>query len=274
MAAKRYHAFRRNPEELSDAAGAHAQHNRGMQMRRVLMPAWQMFCQSLAGLEQAVMPRRCVFCGVIRAPGEPATCAGCDADLPRPEYQCPRCAQPLAAAVPDGVTCADCQVRPPPFISVVVPLLYEFPVDAAIKRYKFRRRLYYAPAFSELLRPAMGMLPDDIDALLPVPLHWIRHGIRGFNQAAEICRLLRKSTGLPVIHNVRRQRATPYQSGLSAQERRRNLRRAFVVRGTMRARHVLIVDDVMTTGETSRQLAEVLREHGVNNVSVLAIARA
>ena len=52
-----------------------------------------------------------------------------------------------------------------------------------------------------------------------------RHGIRGFNQAAEICALLQKSTGLPVIRNVRRRRATPYQSGLTASERRRNLRR-------------------------------------------------
>jgi len=110
--------------------------------------------------------------------------------------------------------------------------------------------------------------------LLPVPLHWRRHGIRGFNQAAEICALLKKATGLPTIRNVRRRRATPYQSGLSARERRRNLRRAFAVHGTVTARHVLIVDDVITTGETCRQLAAVLRVHGVEKISVLAIARA
>jgi len=86
--------------------------------------------------------------------------------------------------------------------------------------------------------------------------------------------LLQKSTGLPVIRNVRRMRATPYQSGLSARERRRNLRNAFVVRGTIRARHALIVDDVITTGETCRQLAALLQAHGVAKVSVLAIARA
>ena len=238
------------------------------------MPVWQLVCRSIEGLEYALMPRRCVFCGVVRAGGESLICAGCDADLPRVKHQCPGCAQPLATALAEGVVCADCQTRPPPFTAVVAPLRYEFPIDAAIKRYKFQRRLYYAPAFSELLRPAFARLPDDIDALLPVPLHWRRHGIRGFNQAAEICAALKKSTGLPLIRNVRRHRATPYQSGLSARERRRNLCRAFAVSGVITARHVLIVDDVITTGETCKQLATVLRAHGVEKISVLAIARA
>lgn len=177
-------------------------------------------------------------------------------------------------ALAEGVVCADCQTHPPPFAAVVAPFLYEFPIDAAIKRYKFQRRLYYAPAFSELLRPAFAGLPEDIDALLPVPLHWLRHGTRGFNQAAEVCTLLRKSTGLPLIRNVRRLRATPYQSGLSARERRRNLSNAFAVAGAITAGHVLIVDDVITTGETCRQLAALLRAHGVKKISALAIARA
>ena len=248
--------------------------NQGMRARRILMPAWQLLCQSVEGLEHSLMPRRCVFCGVVRAGGELLICPGCDADLPRVRHQCPGCAQPLATALAGGVVCADCQARPSPFAAVVAPLHYEFPIDAAIKRYKFQRRLYYAPAFGELLRPAFAGLPEDIDALLPVPLHWLRHGIRGFNQAAEICSLLKKSTGLPVIRNVRRLRATPYQSGLSARERRRNLRSAFAVRGTITARHVLIVDDVITTGETCKQLAAVLRAHGVEKISALAIARA
>jgi ComF family protein len=245
-----------------------------MLARRILMRFWQLFCRSAAQAEHALMPRRCVFCGVARDGREPLICAGCNADLPRAAHQCPACAQPLATALPDGVVCADCQARPTPFTAVVVPFVYEFPIDAAIKMYKFRRRLYYAPALSELLRPAFAELPESIDALLPVPLHWLRHGIRGFNQAAEICTLLHKFTGLPVIRNVRRIRATPYQSGLSARERHRNLREAFAVRGTIRARHALIVDDVITTGETCRQLAAVLQAHGVAKVSALAIARA
>ncbi|MGB5577877.1 MAG: phosphoribosyltransferase family protein, partial [Woeseiaceae bacterium] len=65
-----------------------------------------------------------------------------------------------------------------------------------------------------------------------------------------------------------------FQSGLAAVQRRRNLRQAFVVRKTPLFRHVLIVDDVVTTGETARQLAMALMRCGVKKVSVLAVARA
>jgi ComF family protein len=173
-----------------------------------------------------------------------------------------------------GVRCADCQARPLPFVSVVVPFAFEFPIDAAIRQYKFRRKLWYAPAFTELLLPALDELPDSIDAILPVPLHWLRHGIRGFNQAAEIGRGLCRHAGLPMLRIVRRHRPTPYQSASNAKARRRNLRRAFSIRGPVPARHVLIVDDVVTTGETCRQLARVLLSAGAEEISVLAIARA
>ena len=201
-------------------------------------------------------------------------CGHCRAELPFIENPCPGCATPLPGSASNTQLCADCHVEPGPFRLVRAPLSYEFPVDAAIKMFKFRRRLHYVPAFGALLCKAFADLPADIDALLPVPLHWRRHGHRGFNQAAELCRPLRKATGLPVICNVRRQRYTPYQSGLSAAERRHNLRDAFAVRGALPWRHVLIIDDVITTGVTTRQLAQALKGSGADQVSVLAVARA
>lgn len=160
-----------------------------------------------------------------------------------------------------------------PFETAIAPLAYAFPVDAAIKRLKFRRRLFYVPAFAELLRDAVGRLPADIDAVLPMPLHWRRQAMRGFNQAAEIARDVRTATGLQTIANVIRCRHTAYQSGLTAAQRRRNLREAFRVQGVIHRQHVLIVDDVITTGATCRQLSQVLFDAGVSAVSVLAIAR-
>jgi len=161
----------------------------------------------------------------------------------------------------------------PPFTVCAAPLEYSYPVDAALKALKFRRRLDYVPALSELLWSAATALPDDIDALLPVPLHWRRHAMRGFNQAQELGRILRQRSGMPQLDNVRRTRATPYQSGLDARARRNNLRDAFAVRGVIAARHVLIVDDVITTGETCRQLAQVAMAAGARKISVLAVAR-
>jgi predicted amidophosphoribosyltransferase len=78
---------------------------------------------------------------------------------------------------------------------------------------------------------------------------------------------------LPVLCNIRRRRATPYQSGLDATARTANLRAAFTVRQLVPARHVLIVDDVITTGATCRELARAARAAGAEKVSVLAVAR-
>jgi ComF family protein len=153
-------------------------------------------------------------------------------------------------------------------------LLYEFPVDAGLKALKFGRRLHYAPAFGELLVAQTSRLSADLDALLPVPLHWRRRAHRGFNQATELSIPVARHLGLAIIGGVSRRRATAFQSGLSRSERRKNLDNAFNVKKLGYRRHVLIVDDVVTTGETTRQLAAALIDAGVAKVSVLAVARA
>jgi ComF family protein len=162
----------------------------------------------------------------------------------------------------------------PPLELLVAPFDYAFPVDAALKALKFRRRLDYAPVFAEILWRVGTVLPHDIDALLPVPLHWRRHAMRGFNQATELSRRLSAGTGLPLLSNFVRSRPTTFQSGLAAAERRRNLRHAFTVHGTCRAQHVLIIDDVITTGATCRELARQAIAAGAKKVSVLAVARS
>lgn len=208
----------------------------------------------LRHLENALMPLRCVFCGERTVPPERSICAACDADLARTE-------SPVLTSSP-------------PLERIVTPLAYEFPIDAAIKAYKFRRRLYYAAAFVEIACAACRHVPGDVDAVLPVPLHWRRQWWRGFNQAREIGRPVAGFLDVPLIDAVARRRATPSQSGLTSRERARNLRAAFVVRGRLPYRHVLIVDDVITTGTTVDELAGAVHDAGVGKVSALAIAHA
>ena len=221
-----------------------------------------------------IIPRTCVFCGDIGAPDSAAICAGCFDDLPWLEHPCPSCAASLGTALADGVACGACQADPPPFAKAIAAVDYGFPIDAAIRRFKFHGRLQYAPAFAEILLEASNRLPPDVDALLPVPLHRWRQMRRGFNQAVELARPVARRLDLPIIRNVRRRTATPYQSGLDARERRSNLAGAFEVRGRIPATHVAIVDDVITTGETCRQLAALVLDNGADAVSVLALARA
>lgn len=223
-------------------------------------------------VEQALFPRCCVFCGAEMRLVPRHVCDGCDRDLVRNQPACRSCALPLAGSGTDY--CGDCQGSRRPFVAVVAPLAYTFPLDAAIKAFKFRRQLFYVPAFVELLRTATQELPTGIDAIQPVPLHRWRKLRRGFNQAREIALPVARELSLPVLDCVHRCRHTPYQSGLPAAARRRNLRGAFAMRRPVDARHVLLLDDVITTGTTCRQIAELLKEHGVPEVSVLALARA
>jgi ComF family protein len=172
------------------------------------------------------------------------------------------------------VPCAACQQHAPPWTACAAPLHYEYPVDAALKALKFRQCLYFAPALAELLQPLLRERFSDVDALVPVPLHRWRQGRRGFNQAVELCRPLAKASGLPLLRPVRRIRATGAQTGLDRAARRRNLRAAFRASAPLRCRYPLIVDDVMTTGETCRQLAKVLLAAGAERVGVVTVARA
>lgn len=208
----------------------------------------------LHALDKLVMPVRCVFCGTKTTEFERFVCEGCEEDLPRIPSPPPVAGSPLEVDV--------------------APMAYAFPVDAAVKALKFKRRLFYAPGLAQLLLAAIHELPGDIDAVQPVPLHWRRRWLRGFNQALEIGRPVAKRLGMPLISSVQRKRATPFQSGLSARERASNLRSAFVVRGSLQYQHVLIIDDVITTGATVRQIARVLKHAGVERVSALAVARA
>ena len=243
--------------------------------RNSVMPRFTRFLFGVVrNIDVVLMPKHCVFCGMRSPPDGTSICSGCYADLARLENSCGRCASPVGTTLPNGVHCAACQASPPPFVSAVARFEYAFPTDAAIKAMKFNRRLEYVPAFAELLIGSMAYLASDIDALVPVPLHWRRQATRGFNQAAELCKPLAQFAGLPILGNVRRTRATPYQSALDAGHRHSNLKSAFAVRGEITAQHVLIVDDVITTGETCGQLARVLLENGAERISVLAIARA
>ena len=177
-------------------------------------------------------PPSCVFCGLTSVGDEKSICRGCYDDLPWSE--------PRVSPTPGIFECS---------IAVVH---YSFPVDAAIKAFKFGRKLYYAPAFAELLCSSLAFLPADIDAVLPVPLHWRRKASRGFNQASEIARPVAKCLRLPLFERRTPQKTDAISVGADCERSRRNLADAFEVTRVLSHTHVLIVDDVVTTGTTSR----------------------
>lgn len=219
-----------------------------------------------------IFTRRCVLCGLVGS--ATGICDLCLDILPLNDNCCAVCGQPLETQSPVDIPCGACQVRRPVFGCAGAPFLYEFPVDAALKKLKFRRRLAFAPPFARLLAPMVGESFPDSDVLVPVPLNRWRQARRGFNQADELCRPLSRHTGLPIFYKAKRRRATAPQSGLSAAARKRNVRGAFLVGNLAPYRHPLIVDDVMTTGATCNELARALFAAGAESVGAIAVARA
>ncbi|HEX4771105.1 MAG TPA: ComF family protein [Bryobacteraceae bacterium] len=121
------------------------------------------------------------------------------------------------------------------------------------------------------------VLPIDarFDAVVPMPMHWRKRRQRGFNQAELLARPIARRYGLPVSTNLRRTRYTEAQAGLGQTDRQENLKGSFEVKspGQLAGKHVLLIDDVFTTGATLRAAARALKAAGVSRVSGLTLAR-
>jgi ComF family protein len=151
-------------------------------------------------------------------------------------------------------------------------------VRDAIHAFKFGGRRGLAEPLGDLLAGlGLSALPGAApDFLVPVPLHRRRERERGYNQALLVARRLERAWGVPVAADVLvRLTATAPQTHLDAPARRRNVRKAFSVRRpeAIAGRHVVLVDDVLTTGATAGECARVLTRAGASAVGVLTIAR-
>jgi ComF family protein len=223
----------------------------------------------LRGLGQALLPARCLVCDERGVLGQDL-CADCRAALPWNRPACPRCALPLAR---DAPACGSCLRRPPPFGTSCAAFRYSFPLDRLLPRFKFHADLAAGRLLVQLMAEALADAPRPL-ALVPVPLHPARLRQRGYDQALELARPLARRLALPLCADrLRRRRATGAQTRLDARARRRNVHGAFEVTGPLPA-HVVLVDDVMTTGATLAECARTLQRAGVARVDVWVVARA
>lgn len=200
-------------------------------------------------------------------------CEECAADLPANRNPCRCCATPLETGG-GRLVCGACLRNPPPFDTTRAPWLYAAPVDHLIKRMKLRGDLADARLLGLWLAEELTGT-NEVEVIVPMPLHPQRIRSRGFNQAAELGRPLARRLALPLDHRLLdRTHATPSQTSVEARKRRGNVRGAFAADKAVRGRHVALLDDVMTTGSTAAEAARTLKRAGAASVSVWVAARA
>jgi ComF family protein len=228
-----------------------------------------------------LLPPTCVLC---QQRGQPDLdlCATCQQTLSLTDSCCPGCALPLPVSAL-GLLCGRCQTRKSRIHATVAACRYEAGVSGLITGFKYQRQLAGGRVLTSLLLNAIraryhtDTLPD---LLLPVPLHPARLRQRGYNQALLMAQDLSKGLGIACAANaLQRVRATPPQHGLSAKERRRNLRGAFALNPQWDASHyrrIALIDDVVTTMSTVSELARVLQRDCAEppQIHVWCLARA
>jgi ComF family protein len=196
-----------------------------------------------------IYPSKCALCGTL---GELAVCRDCENEMePRAEALHAYADEPLA------------------YRASIYP--YTGRASQAVRRLKYERATALAEVLSQAIYDkAIEMGIADGRLVVPVPIHWTRLCSRGFNQADLLCERFHPEAVDSRV--LRRVKATRQQVGLTRAERQRNLQGAFKVTRRLRGERILLIDDVLTTGQTAVECAKVLHSAGALEVGILAFA--
>lgn len=245
------------------------------------MPTSPSIARDIAtGVLDLVFPPGCYLCNKPLLAG--CSSSFCDACLKQLSMQrgpqCPRCAAhfPQSASTPD---CHFCHDENYSFVQAHSWGAYESALRNIILRIKDQNSeslahhigVLYAKQFHEII----SSWP--IDAVIPVPLHWTRRLWRGYNQAEVLAQAVAKDLHKPCRTTwLWRRLRTPHQASVTPTQRRKNLRQAMAARipKPCSRQHILLIDDVMTTGATADACARALLSAGAQSVRVAVLARA
>jgi ComF family protein len=223
-------------------------------------------------LHYKLLPATCILC---RGLGQNFfdLCEFCEKSLPFLEGVCYQCSMPLISA---KNYCGQCLNKTPHYDHTIALFHYQFPINRLIQDLKFNERLLNADLLGKLLNEKIlaAYREDPLpECIIPVPLHHKRLSERGYNQALILSQPIAKSLSIPINSELcERTVHTTQQTKMTAEERRRNLRDAFSVKKNNFS-HVVLMDDVMTTGSTVDEISKSLKKTGIKRVDVWCVAR-
>ena len=236
---------------------------------------------SLSALLDLVLPRVCVVCGRTLLLQERHICLNCLADLPETHFATPG-RNPMADKF--NARIAGDRYEPYAFAAA----LFYYSADSGYSRItqalKYHRDFGAGKFFAHLLGRSLvsSELFAGVDLVVPVPLHWTRLWSRGYNQAEIIARELAATLSAPCRTDLlRRCRRTATQTRLGGEEKSANVAGAF--RTTKKAAslasgdgisHILLVDDVFTSGATLGECHKALRETFGSSTRISAVTLA
>jgi ComF family protein len=245
--------------------------------------------RAAASIFFTLFPADCRICGspLIRVSRLPV-CEDClQALRPLEGSFCRLCGEALLSPAfldRPGALCGFCQRTHPPFDRAVAYGRYDGGLRDMIHLLKYQQVRPVAVVLGQMLGKVVASLepelPDGPVLVVPVPLHPRKQAQRGFNQAELIARTaLKQLAGRQRFHlrtgALLRRRETGSQIGLTRHQRMENLRGAFAVKHStpVEGSHILLVDDVFTTGTTASECARVLRRAGAASIWVVTVAR-
>lgn len=221
------------------------------------------------------LPHRCLACHAIVGT-VPGLCAFCWEKASFLTHSLCHCCGVSCEQLPtETALCAPCMAKRPIYTQARAVFLYTEFSRSFILPLKHGDQTYIAKYVAPwLLRAGADFWPC-VDAIVPMPLHWIRLFLRQYNQADLMARHLSPLIKKPIWRALKRVRHTRLQGFLSYKQRHRNVARAFALVDTytVQGKRVVLLDDVLTSGATANACAHVLKKAGARDVFVLTLAR-
>ncbi|WP_435236412.1 ComF family protein [Psychromonas sp. PT13] len=239
---------------------------------------WQPLVNKFQFAIEQILPSQCLLCHL--SSNQTLICQYCHDSLAVARPCCLHCGLALSKT---QYYCGDCLKQKHQFTQLHAVANYHPPYPALIKKFKYSKQLIFGELLADLLVSSIqsNILSTQlsmIDYLIPVPLHNNKLYLRGFNQAQLIAEKLSKHLNIPILSNtVIRSKETIAQETLSLSKRKKNLRQAFEIndisKHRIRNQHIVIIDDVVTTGATVNSLSKTLLQAGAKQIDIWCICR-